>query len=67
MAGLRITRTKTNCEQDNNPDASRPAKYAYDRKISMREMKDWIEQYNRSEIIRHSAWTPACDSPQPPP
>lgn len=24
-------------------------------KISMLEMKDWIEQYNRSEIIRHSA------------
>lgn len=24
-------------------------------KISMLEMKDWIEQYNRSEIIRHPA------------
>lgn len=24
-------------------------------KNSMLEMKDWIEQYNRSEIIRHTA------------
>jgi broad specificity phosphatase PhoE len=30
-------------------------KMAATEKISMLELKDWIEQYNRSEIIRHPA------------
>ena len=33
-------------------------------KISVFEMKDWIEQYDRSEITHHHM--PACNSPQPP-